>query len=300
MKMDRSTFRIAHVSDLHLTAREGAWRSEAKLFRPLTGMNEAFRRVVKSRSLRASDLIVVTGDVTDRGDLDSWKVFWEAVDGAGLKEKCLIVPGNHDVCCLGLRLPKTGKGYRRKDLEKAKRGLRLGGQQVDFPWAFPVDGRLVLFGINSNNLGNLSALENAMGDIAYNQLASLARLMKRHRDVPVKLVLLHHSPNIPGRSASLKRGIAPMGAVSTLAHRIPRDQRVALRLLCITHGVRLIMHGHLHRAEDRRVDGVRIVGAPATTEPVSVRKHDSDYLFTSYTLRGDAGPISGKRHIVSF
>jgi predicted phosphodiesterase len=48
---------------------------------------------------------------------------------------------------------------------------------------------------------------------------------------------------------------------------MPHEDRFALRLLALTHGVRLVVHGHLHRAEERRVNGVRIIGAPASTEP---------------------------------
>jgi len=98
-------FKIAHLSDLHLTARDGASRSEPDLFSPLKGMNVAFRKIATSKAVQASDMVLVTGDVTDRRDIESWKGFWNTVTEAGIKGRVRVIPGNHDVCCLGARLP---------------------------------------------------------------------------------------------------------------------------------------------------------------------------------------------------
>ena len=203
----------------------------------------------------------------------------------------LVVPGNHDVCCLGVRLPLKRTGYRQDDLEKARRGLALGGQETQFPWARKVNERITVFGLNSNNLGNFSAASNAMGDIGYGQLSKLARLLKKHRDVPIKIVALHHSPNIPAPETAKKRGIAPFTPLETLGHQIPEHERRALRLLCISHGVRLVVHGHLHRHEDRYVDGLRIVGASATTEPIDPEAAKPEYHIASYSIRGQSDRI---------
>lgn len=281
-----SSFRIAHLSDLHLTAKDGAARTEPKLFGQLGGMNEAFRRIVLSPKIQAADLVLVTGDVTDRGELDSWRVFWDAINAAKLRDKVLVVPGNHDVCCLGMRLPTQRAGYREADLQKAQRGLALGDQETRFPWARKVTDEIVVFGLSSNNLGNFTAASNAMGDLGYGQLSKLARLLKTHHDVPIKLVALHHSPNIPAPAVAKKRGIAAFGQLDTLGHQIPEHERRALRLLCITHGVRLVLHGHLHRHEDRYVDGVRLVGAAASTEPLDAQATRPEYPIATYTLRG--------------
>ena len=67
-------FRIVHLSDLHLTINEGDCRSETNLFAPLRGMNKAFRRLLRTRHVQDSDLVLLTGDVTDRGDPDTWRV----------------------------------------------------------------------------------------------------------------------------------------------------------------------------------------------------------------------------------
>ncbi len=119
-------FRIAHLSDLHLTKTDGRSRSEPDIFSPLKGMNNAFRKIIHTKTIQNSDFILVTGDVSDRGDLESWQIFWNATDEAGLLDRTFVVPGNHDVCCLGVRMPGSRKAYRDEDLNKARNGLNLG------------------------------------------------------------------------------------------------------------------------------------------------------------------------------
>lgn len=297
-KKTRTSFQIVHLSDLHLTKTDKASRSEPALFRPLAGMNEAFRKIVRTPVVQSADLVLITGDVTDRGDIISWRVFWDIIDAAGLRDRVLIVPGNHDVCCLGLRLPTKRKGYRYSDLEKAKAGLKMGGQPAEFPWVRIVHPQIAVFGLNSNNLGNFSVVDNAMGQLDYNQLAKLARLLNKYQTVPVKIVALHHSPNIPDEETAKGRGIEPLSWLATQGHQVPKDKREALRLLCIAHHVRLVLHGHLHRAEDRRVDSVRMVGVGATTEPIDGNAGQIMYAIKTYIVRGAGGRVDRRDHQV--
>jgi 3',5'-cyclic-AMP phosphodiesterase len=284
-------YRIVHLSDLHLTRTPGARRTELGVFSPLKGMNATFAGVLASKPVQQADLAIITGDVTDRGDLAAWQVFWKTVKQAGMQKRIFVVPGNHDVCCLGARLPLKKKAYRASDVKKAIDGLKLGGQATRFPFVARPDRRVVVFGVNSNNLGNLSVLSNAMGKLGYFQLVSLASKLHKYRDVPVKIIALHHSPNIPQVETAKKRGQPPMSALARKGHQIPQEQRQALRLLCITHRVRLLIHGHLHQAEDRRVSGVRIIGAPATTEPLPGKGKKLAYQFYSYTVQGRGGRV---------
>ena len=290
-------FHIVHLSDLHLTRSDGRPRSEPDILKPLRGMNQTFRRVLATAPIQRSDLILITGDITDRGDSASWEVFASAVADAGVEDRVLLLPGNHDVCCLGARLPGSRRAYRLEDLRRACRGLARGmsGSRVECDGGLPVRGfplvalpdpRVVIFCLNSNFLGNLNVVSNALGKVDYYQLLSLASKMRRFRDVPVKIVALHHSPNIPAPATARKRGQKAFNVLARLGHQVSEGQRRAIRLLCVTHRVRLLVHGHLHMAEDRRVNGVRIVGAPATTEPVAVRPGGAEYQFYSYTVQG--------------
>jgi 3',5'-cyclic AMP phosphodiesterase CpdA len=263
----RSSCSIVHFSDLHLTPDDSKPRSEPKLYGRLKGMNEAFRHILRSEVVRRCDLILVTGDVTDDGSRKAWLVFWSALGSLAPKKRCLVVPGNHDVCNLRFRWPESKTEMIKHDLARVRLGLRMGGQRVHFPWAHPVDDRTVIFGLDSCNKGNLSAVTNAIGPLGFYQLEKFARLLYAHRDFPIKIVALHHSPNIPRNETLEKRGLLKMSRLERWGFEMPEEDRRTLRLLCLSHRVRLIVHGHLHRAEDRRVNGVRIIGSPATTQP---------------------------------
>ncbi len=292
--MPNTPYYITHLSDLHLTAKDDDERTEPVIFkRRLTGMNAAFRKVLASPDVQRTHQLVITGDVTDRGDLAAWHVFWNAVNDAGLRTRTLVVPGNHDVCCLGARLPLRKEGYHREDLDRGLQGLALGpGQPASFPWSKHVEERVVLHVLNSNNLGNLTAASNAMGKIGFHQLSGLASKMARYRDVPVKIVALHHSPNIPDSAVEARRGLKPFTKLSRVGHQIEHEQQMALQLLCITQRVRLVLHGHLHRLEVRRVGGVRYVGAPATTEIMTAEKGGPrGYTFLQYKVAGPSNRV---------
>ena len=49
--------------------------------------------------------------------------------------------------------------------------------------------------------------------------------------------------------------------------------------------MRLVVHGHLHACEDRFVNGIRIIGAPASTAPVEGNGMPI-YHFWRYTIVG--------------
>ena len=57
-----------------------------------------------------------------------------------------------------------------------------------------------------------------------------------------------------------------------------------MRLLGMTHRVRLIVHGHLPVDEDRRVGGIRITGAPASTQPIDGKKKPRRYQIYTYSI----------------
>lgn len=260
--------RIAHLSDLHLTPSNRFSRLEPKLFGKLRGMNQTFKSLMLSGALSDVDWLFVTGDVTDRGDLDSWHNFWDVVEKAGFSNRCLVVPGNHDACNLGLSLRPIRETEKRgkERLRRLRRGLVLGKQEYRFPWVKTIGQNVAVFGIDSSNLGNLSVLTNAVGSLGFRQLEALARLLKKYKKIPVKIIMLHHSPNIPRQETEVKRGLSPTSKLARWGHEVPREDRRLLRLLAVTQNVQLILHGHLHRAENRRVNGVRIIGVPAATE----------------------------------
>jgi 3',5'-cyclic AMP phosphodiesterase CpdA len=283
-------FVIAHLTDLHLTASD----DEAKMNRTLKGMNGAFRRIIKNEAIRQADLIIVTGDVTDKGDVESWKIFWKVLKEDGLSEKVLVVPGNHDTCCMRARTPFRKREHHRNDLEKIGTGLVLGNQETRFPWAKEFGGRVAIFGLNSNNTGNISILTNARGRIGRYQLLSFAQKLYTHRDVPVKIVALHHSPSILHKAFPKKRGGKLVSRLLFSPRQMRRRHRRALLTLCQSQGVKLIAHGHVHKAHDQVVNGIRIVGAPPTTQPMHKKASRRFYQFYTYTIEGPDSRVNTK------
>jgi 3',5'-cyclic AMP phosphodiesterase CpdA len=279
-------FVIAHLSDLHLTASDNQNRRNAKIFSVQKGMNEAFRNIIKSKPIKDADLVIVTGDVTDRGDMDSWMFFWNQIKAEGLSDKVIVVPGNHDACCLGARLSFTKKAYRQRDLEKVNNGLQIGNQPAQFPFVREYDKHVAIFGLNSNNLGNFTILSNAKGRIGQDQLLSFAEQLCTHRHAAVKIVILHHGLNIAEQTAVNKRGRKLMGKLMLTGRRIPNRQQRTLLLLCLSHGVQLIAHGHVHMAHEHIINGIRIVGAPPTTQPITGTNRGNIYQFYTYTIQG--------------
>ena len=199
---------MVHLSDLHLTARDQDQRSEAKLFGRLRGMNAAFRALCRSEVVLSSDLVLVTGDVTDRGDLASWRVFWNAIVDSGLAARTLVVPGNHDVCHLGAPRVESADAASQGRPRSRGEGARHGRAARALPWLHvAVPGRVAIIGIDSTNAGNRTAVTNAVGRLGFHPLEAFARLLRRPavRACPAKLVILHHSPNLPERRRAAKQ-----------------------------------------------------------------------------------------------
>ncbi len=256
-------------------------------------MNDAFRQIICSAAIREADLILITGDVTDRGELKAWETFWSILDAAGLTKKVLVIPGNHDVGCLGL-----GRIYGKAGLQMTIEGLRIGGQPTAFPWAVMPNPGIAIFGLNSNNLQETRATGTAGGELSYFELERLARLLYKYRDASVKIVTLHHSPNITSKEVAIRRGQQRLSMVERLSLQLPQQDRRALRLLCLSHHVRLILHGHVHLDEDRRVGGLRIAGAGATTEPSSYEDSHPLYSYFTYAIHESGNHIQRRRNTV--
>lgn len=85
--------KIAHLSDLHLAETDLVRLVEA----PVPAGNRAFTEVLASPALTECDLVLITGDITDRGTAATWKAFLALLDARGLSDRVVLVPGNHDI-----------------------------------------------------------------------------------------------------------------------------------------------------------------------------------------------------------
>jgi len=252
---------IAHLSDLHLTAVSEGRRKEDRA----RHMNANLARLLHHEPVQNADLILITGDISDRGELAAWNVLWSAIKDAGLeRRKILVIPGNHDAACLGLRRSRP----KVEDLAIVRAGLEKGRQRRRLPYLRTFAGGDVgVFAVDSVNAGNFNLIDNAVGRIGFNQLAELGGLLRDNMTVPCKLIALHHSPNIPNSATSKRRGEKATPFWQRAALQLERVDRVGLRLLARTFEVKAILHGHTHDNLDRRVSGVRIIGTRDATVP---------------------------------
>jgi len=90
----RMTIRITHWSDLHLTGTE----DRPRISKAGMGGNSVLARTVHEHEsqLRRTDLLLLTGDMTDAGSGEEWRAF-EHLMPSWLLRKTVILPGNHDV-----------------------------------------------------------------------------------------------------------------------------------------------------------------------------------------------------------
>jgi hypothetical protein len=97
---DGRTWRVAHLSDLHVVGERYGFRIESGRGGPCG--NQRFARVMaRLAAIHAAeplDLVLVTGDMTDAGRATEWADFLDVVaQHRDLAALMVLLPGNHDV-----------------------------------------------------------------------------------------------------------------------------------------------------------------------------------------------------------
>ena len=94
------TWRIAHLSDVHVVGERYGFRIESGRSGP-RGNERLARLLAELETLHASDpldAILITGDMTDAGRSSEWAEFLDAVmRHPALAGRTLMIPGNHDL-----------------------------------------------------------------------------------------------------------------------------------------------------------------------------------------------------------
>ena len=94
------TWRVAHVSDIHVVGERYGFRIESGRAGPRG--NERFKRLLGLMDLIHQndplDTVLITGDMTDAGRSSEWSELLDALAShPRLAERVLILPGNHDL-----------------------------------------------------------------------------------------------------------------------------------------------------------------------------------------------------------
>ncbi len=94
------TWRIAHLSDLHVVGERYGFRIESGRGGP-RGNERLARLMICLANIDAADpldLLLVTGDMTDAGRATEWAEFFDAISQyPNLAARMIVLPGNHDL-----------------------------------------------------------------------------------------------------------------------------------------------------------------------------------------------------------
>jgi hypothetical protein len=97
---DGRTWRIAHLSDLHIVGERYGFRIESGRSGPRGNdrLTRIFARLEAAHAERPLDIVLITGDITDAGRSAEWAEFFSALTcHPELAKRALLLPGNHDL-----------------------------------------------------------------------------------------------------------------------------------------------------------------------------------------------------------
>ena len=285
---------IAHISDLHLLALDGAVPFRL-LNKRLTGyLNLRFRRaaVHKAAAVRAAareirrlqvDHVVITGDVTNLALEQEFELVRRLLDDdlAMPTDRVSIVPGNHDVYTGGSfrseRFCKYFAPYLHSDLPEA----RVAGALPGFPFV-KLRGPAAIIGLSTALPRPPLFASGVLGSAQLDALSGILAHPEVARRTPI--ILQHHPIHNPKRRVKrLMDGLVDAAAeMTTLA---PIEQG-------------LLLHGHLHRRIHRKVKTER--GSLASVGATSASLiHESDEKMGGFNIY-EIAPERGRCTISSY
>jgi 3',5'-cyclic AMP phosphodiesterase CpdA len=218
---------IAQITDTHVTTPEIAVE---------TGIDAlgALRRCVEHLGALSPrpDLLLVTGDLVDRGDVESYRLFQKALAPLGLP--MLAIPGNHD---------------SREAMREAFAGHAGIGADGPFLNIAGETGGLRLIGLDTTIPGRIEGL------LCDERLDWLDARLSEAPQQPA-LLFMHHPP--------FETGLTRMdgwrcGNADGLARILVRHRQV-VHVLC----------GHVHRAIDTTFAGIPASIGPSPSHAVGL------------------------------
>ncbi|MBP2307116.1 phosphodiesterase [Azospirillum melinis] len=219
---------IAHLSDPHI-------RPRGELYQGLVDSNAMFDAAVHHLNALdpAPDLVIVTGDIVDRGTAAEYEQARTAL--RSIRQPVLLLPGNHDdrdafrtAFADHSYLPSTGPLHFAVG---DKGPLRILGLDVTIPGEHH-------------------------GDATKEACAWLAARLSEEPERPT-LVMLHQPP--------LESGIACIDAYNC------RNGKGLAAVLAAHPQVERLLCGHVHRFMLARFAGTVLVTAPSTTTAIALR-----------------------------
>jgi len=250
--------RVAHLSDVHLTAARSVRRAyglrcrAVRFGRPSDPSLRAvrLRAALEAVVAAGADHLVLSGDLTELGDDAEFEMFAEVLSGAGIPEsRITLVPGNHDAYT-------SSDGWRRA-LEGplapwAATSAPAGGVRI-------VDrGPLVLAAVD---VSRHQPVVLSGGELSARLAEEIERRIAAPSRAGVAIALVVHHPPFPKHDNAAYRWVDSLQGSERLLALLGR------------HPTLYILHGHLHQAVDR----LRTFGAPGVADDVEaprVRLYD--------------------------
>jgi len=137
----RRSFRIAHLSDLHVVGERYGFRIESGRGGP-RGNDRLFRALARLASIHATDpvdLVLVSGDMTDAGLATEWAEFFDAIANyPALVARMIVLPGNHDLNIVDRKNPARldlpfSPGKRLRQIRTLSAMAAVQGDRVRVP-----------------------------------------------------------------------------------------------------------------------------------------------------------------------
>ncbi len=183
-------YRIAHLSDLHLTT-----------------VNRDFDcclALVEDAGAQGAEHLVISGDLVESGEMKILKAFVAELKKLGWagSNNLTIIPGNHDIFpATNRKFPtlwrptsifkdfisitrgsRTGKGYR---------SLRRGDA---YPFGKVLNDKIVLVGLDTTRNEEYNPKNWASGELSEDQMAATDEFFSEWSHIPHRIVVMHHHP----------------------------------------------------------------------------------------------------------
>ncbi len=278
---------IAHLTDIHLPNNPALSLGEFSLKRFMGYMNwhrsrkrihqfavlELLQDDIKAQHV---DHIVVSGDLVNLGLKAEFAAGAAWLSALGETADVSFVPGNHDYYGSGQAFMRGTAFTPYMTSDEA--GLKLGGDTgPDLPFVRVIGGNVAVIGINS---GMPTPLFKAYGEVTSRQLSALSSILDACREANLYRCVVVHHPPLPGL---------------TRRSRALRNDDVFSELLQ-KKGAELVLYGHNHRQQHRRletVDGVcHVVGTPSASVAPGGHYNPGHYdpgRYNLFTISGQPG-----------
>lgn len=259
---------LAHLSDIHLAplprVRPGdltgkrligyhSWRFRRRhVHKPLI-----LESVIADVLTHRPDHVAITGDLINISLREEYILGSQWLQALGAPDWITFVPGNHDAYVVAPWDEGMGlwAGYMTGDLRMA--GARgTGGLANPFPFVRQ-RRNVALIGVST---AIPTSWRMAAGELGGRQLESLAQILGELKGRGFYRILLIHHPPLPGQSEP-RKALLDAGE---------------LRDVLMREGAELVLHGHEHRHELKRLDTpsgpVHVVGVPSASARSTKRK----------------------------